>query len=64
MGKGKIYVFKEPVRMVVISPVFGSVEVSAYCVFDAKLQAAGIWGVGVDQLGRVQVGIEKSAVCE
>ncbi len=57
-----IYVFEEPVRMLVTHPAFGWVEVKAYCRFDAKLQAAAIWGVSFDQMQRAQVGVEKGKI--
>ena len=57
-----IYEFKEPTRMVVIHAHFGKAEVKAYCPFDAKLQAAGIWGVPFEDLQRAKVGIENEAM--
>lgn len=53
------YVFKEPVRMLVLHPEYGSLEVRAYCHLDAKLQAANIWDVTLEDLRRAQIGIEK-----
>ena len=53
------YIFKEPVRMLVLHPAYGKVEVRAYCPLDAKLQAANLWDVLLDDLDRAQVGIEK-----
>lgn len=57
-----IYEFKEPVRMLVRHPEFGELEVKAYCPFDAKLQAAGIWNVPLEDLQRAKIGIEKCAM--
>ena len=54
------YIFKEPVRMIVIHPEYGTVEVKAYCRLDAKVQAANIWCVTLDDLQRAQIGVEKS----
>lgn len=53
------YIFKEPVRMLVLHPEYGQLEVRAYCPFDAKLQAANIWDVPLEDLRRAQIGIEK-----
>jgi hypothetical protein len=56
------YIFKEPVRMLVIHPKYGKLEVRAYCILDAKLQAANIWDITLDDLQRAQIGIEKAAL--
>lgn len=48
--------------MVVIHAQYGKVEVKAYCPFDAKLQAAGIWGVPFEDLQRAKVGIDTEAM--
>ena len=55
--------FTEPVRFLVIHPRFGQVIVSAYCIFDAKMQAANQWGVPVmDIAAECKVGIDKQAL--
>lgn len=50
--------------MIVIHPKYGTVEVKAYCRTDAKLQAANIWDVTLDDLQRVQIGVEKGVADE
>ena len=52
--------FEEPARMQVLHPKFGKVEVKAYCVVDAKMQANGYWPEA--DWGDMQVYVENKAL--
>ena len=57
--------FTEPVRFLVVHPQYGQVVVQAYCVFDAKMQAANQWEVPVmDIAAQCKVGIDKQVLRE
>lgn len=52
--------FEEPVRMLVLHPKFGKVEVKAYCRVDAKIQALAQWPEA--DLGEMKVAVETEAL--
>lgn len=52
--------FEEPVRMRVLHPTYGMVEVKAYCEVDAKMQANAQWP-GADWDG-MKVAVENEAL--
>lgn len=55
--------FKEPVRMQVLHPQHGAVEVLAYCEMDAQLQAAEAWDVPwVDICQEAKLAVETAAL--
>ena len=55
--------FREPVRMQVLHPQYGAVEVLAYCEMDAQLQAAEAWDVPwVDICEGAKLAVETAAL--
>lgn len=46
-------------EVLVRHPDMGELTVQAYLPIDAKCQAATIWGLGVEELSRMQVGIRR-----
>ena len=53
--------FREPVRMQVLVPGCGPVEVMAWCAEDARLQAAGLVDADFDVVMKSKVAVHKSA---
>lgn len=62
IGENGFLQFSEPVQWLVKHPRFGEVYVRGYCKFDAQMQAAAGWGVGLDELPRMKVGLERRAM--
>lgn len=53
----------EPVRVLVVHPELGSIEVKAYCRIDAQLQAAAKWNVPLDEVvGKCKLGLESEVL--
>lgn len=49
----------ETVRVLVVHPELGAIEVQAYCRIDAQLQAATQWGITLDEVAeKCKIGLE------
>ena len=60
--KGSIQ-FEEPVRFLVVHPAHGELVVPAYCVVDAKIQAANHWEVAYEDIAaQCRIGVDKEAL--
>lgn len=60
--KGMLF-FREPVRMQVLHPQYGTVEVLARCELDAQMQAAKAWDVSwLDICREAKLAVETEAL--
>lgn len=58
--KGNMLQFEDPVKMMVLHPRYGKLEVKAYCAVDAKMQAGAAWGE--TDWSKMRVAVETKAL--
>lgn len=58
-GKGKMRIFRQPVRWIVIHPEKGSAVVLAYSQVDARMMAAMELGLTAQEQSECRLGIHK-----
>ena len=54
--------FREPVKMQVLHPKHGSFLTEAYCILDAKVQAANHWRLTAQEEAECRVAVENAAL--